>query len=148
MSEHPNVARMREGYEAFAKGDLDTLRQQWTDDIVWHEGGHTDLAVPLRSSGPVSERFSIPTRPGLKSCGRPPRRRMAGRSSWRTIPARDGPRHRPLAIGQPVQPRPRRALHGLVARTGNRGDELRGDAGRQDRLAGRNPSYGIDEVGR
>jgi uncharacterized protein len=44
MSEHPNVARMREGYEAFAKGDLDTLRQQWTDDIVWHEGGHTDLA--------------------------------------------------------------------------------------------------------
>jgi len=44
MSEHPNVARMREGYEAFAKGDLDTMRQQWTDDIVWHEGGHTDLA--------------------------------------------------------------------------------------------------------
>ena len=44
MSEHPNVVRMREGYEAFAKGDLDTLRQLWTDDIRWHEGGHSDFA--------------------------------------------------------------------------------------------------------
>ena len=44
MSEHPNVARMREGYEAFGKGDLETLRQLWTDDIRWHEGGHSDLA--------------------------------------------------------------------------------------------------------
>ena len=44
MSEHPNVARMREGYEAFGKGDLDTLRQLWTDDVRWHESGHTDLA--------------------------------------------------------------------------------------------------------
>jgi uncharacterized protein len=44
MSEHPNVARMREGYEAFGKGDLETLRQLWTDDIRWHESGHSDLA--------------------------------------------------------------------------------------------------------
>jgi ketosteroid isomerase-like protein len=35
---------MRAGYEAFGKGDLDTLREQWAPDIVWHEGGHTDLA--------------------------------------------------------------------------------------------------------
>jgi uncharacterized protein len=44
MTEHPNIARMREGYEAFGKGDLETLRQLWTDDVRWHEGGHTDLA--------------------------------------------------------------------------------------------------------
>ena len=44
MSEHPNAARMREGYEAFGKGDLETLRRLWTDDVLWHEGGHTELA--------------------------------------------------------------------------------------------------------
>jgi uncharacterized protein len=44
MTEHPNVARMREGYEAFAKGDLETLRQLWTDDIRWHESGHSEYA--------------------------------------------------------------------------------------------------------
>jgi uncharacterized protein len=44
MSEHPNVERMRQGYEAFAKGDLEALRRLWTDDIRWHETGHSDLA--------------------------------------------------------------------------------------------------------
>ena len=48
MSEHPNVARMRAGYEAFGKGDLDTLREQWAPDIVWHERGHTELAGTYR----------------------------------------------------------------------------------------------------
>jgi ketosteroid isomerase-like protein len=48
MSEHPNVARMRAGYEAFGKGDLDTLREQWAPDIVWHETGHTELAGTYR----------------------------------------------------------------------------------------------------
>jgi len=57
MSEHPNVARMREGYEAFAKGDLDTLRQQWTDDIVWHEGGHTELAGTYRGPDTIFGMF-------------------------------------------------------------------------------------------
>ena len=44
MPEHPNVVRMRQAYEAFAKGDLGTLRQLWTADIRWHETGHSDLA--------------------------------------------------------------------------------------------------------
>jgi ketosteroid isomerase-like protein len=48
MSEHPNVALMRDGYDAFAKGDLEALRQLWTDDIQWHEGGHTELAGTYR----------------------------------------------------------------------------------------------------
>lgn len=34
--EHPNVAFMRQGYEAFANGDVDTLRRRIAADAVWH----------------------------------------------------------------------------------------------------------------
>jgi uncharacterized protein len=44
MPEHPNVERMRQAYDAFAKGELETLRRLWTDDIRWHETGHSELA--------------------------------------------------------------------------------------------------------
>jgi len=44
MTEHPNVQRMREGYDAFAKGDLDTLRDFMMPDVRWHVPGHTDMA--------------------------------------------------------------------------------------------------------
>ncbi|MGY1653914.1 nuclear transport factor 2 family protein [Geodermatophilus sp. SYSU D01119] len=44
MTEHPNVARMREGYEAFGKGDLDRVRELWRPDIRWHEPGSNPLA--------------------------------------------------------------------------------------------------------
>lgn len=44
MAEHPNVQRLREGYAAFAKGDLDTVKTLWTDDVVWHVGGNNPLA--------------------------------------------------------------------------------------------------------
>ena len=33
---HPNEDLARRGYEAFAKGDLDTLNSLMTDDLVWH----------------------------------------------------------------------------------------------------------------
>lgn len=36
MPEHANVERLRTGYEAFAKGDLDKLRELWAPDIIWH----------------------------------------------------------------------------------------------------------------
>ncbi|MGY1815582.1 nuclear transport factor 2 family protein [Blastococcus sp. SYSU D00820] len=44
MSDHPNLARMREGYEAFSKGDLTTLTELWRDDIRWHEPGGSQLS--------------------------------------------------------------------------------------------------------
>jgi ketosteroid isomerase-like protein len=37
MSQHPNAAIVRTGYEAFAKGDLSALSAFLDDDIVWHE---------------------------------------------------------------------------------------------------------------
>jgi uncharacterized protein len=44
MEEHPNVARMRTGYEAFAKGDLDSLRGLFAEDLVWHVTGNNILS--------------------------------------------------------------------------------------------------------
>ncbi|MGY1737969.1 nuclear transport factor 2 family protein [Geodermatophilus sp. SYSU D00684] len=43
-TEHPNLARLREAYEAFAKGDLATLTGLWREDIHWHEPVITPLA--------------------------------------------------------------------------------------------------------
>jgi ketosteroid isomerase-like protein len=44
MSDHPNLSRMREGYDAFGKGDLAGLRELWRNDVRWHEPGSTPLS--------------------------------------------------------------------------------------------------------
>jgi ketosteroid isomerase-like protein len=38
IAEHPNVARIREGYAAFAKGDFAVLNDMFAEDLLWHEG--------------------------------------------------------------------------------------------------------------
>ena len=38
-----NVELMRKGYESFAKGDLDALRDLFSPDVVWHSGGDNPL---------------------------------------------------------------------------------------------------------
>ena len=37
MTEHPNAAIVRSGYEAVARGDMAGLAAVLDDDIVWHE---------------------------------------------------------------------------------------------------------------
>jgi uncharacterized protein len=44
MAEHPNVQLLRTGYEAFSKGDMETIDKLFADDIVWHEGGRNPLS--------------------------------------------------------------------------------------------------------
>lgn len=44
MAEHPNVERARKGYAAFANGDMDTVGELLSDDIVWHAGGNNILS--------------------------------------------------------------------------------------------------------
>jgi len=44
MSEHPNARLIRHGYEAFAKGDLEAVREFMAPDVVWHEPGRGPLA--------------------------------------------------------------------------------------------------------
>jgi ketosteroid isomerase-like protein len=44
MAEHPNAQLLRKGYEAFGKGDLETVNELFADEIVWHEGGRNPLS--------------------------------------------------------------------------------------------------------
>lgn len=43
MTDHPNLEISRAGYEAFASGDLATVSDLFSDDIVWHSGGNNIL---------------------------------------------------------------------------------------------------------
>jgi ketosteroid isomerase-like protein len=42
MSEE-DIARLRQGYEAFAAGDLDTIRGLLDENLVWHVSGRSPL---------------------------------------------------------------------------------------------------------
>ena len=41
---HPNEDLIRRGYDAFSSGDMDTLRELFHPDIVWHASGRSQLA--------------------------------------------------------------------------------------------------------
>jgi len=41
---HPNEEIVRSGFDAFAKGDVDTLRQLFDQDAVWHVPGRSPLS--------------------------------------------------------------------------------------------------------
>src|SRR5260370_35407782 len=53
MAEHPNVARIQDGYAAFAKGDFDVLTDLFADNIVWHVTGRNQLAGDYRGRDAV-----------------------------------------------------------------------------------------------
>ena len=40
MAEHPNIAILRRGYDAFATGDVATVSELIAPDAIWHVGGH------------------------------------------------------------------------------------------------------------
>jgi uncharacterized protein len=54
---HPNEDLLRRGYEAFSKGDMQTLDGLFADDIVWHVGGRSHLAGDYRGKQEVFELF-------------------------------------------------------------------------------------------
>ena len=41
---HPNEDLVRRGYDAFSRGDMQTLRELFHPDIVWHAPGRSQLA--------------------------------------------------------------------------------------------------------
>jgi len=57
MAEHPNVARIKDGYAAFAKGDFAVLNDLFAEDLVWHEGGRNQLAGDYRGREAVFAYF-------------------------------------------------------------------------------------------
>jgi ketosteroid isomerase-like protein len=44
MIDHPNLEIARTGYEAFANGDLATVSDLLSNDIVWHARGNNPLS--------------------------------------------------------------------------------------------------------
>ena len=44
MADHQNVELLRQGYDAFAKGDMDALRDLFAEDVVWHVPGNNLLS--------------------------------------------------------------------------------------------------------
>jgi uncharacterized protein len=55
MPEHPNVGRVREGFAAFNRGDVEAMRPVITEDIVWHVGGDHPLSGDYRGADAVFE---------------------------------------------------------------------------------------------
>ena len=53
MAEHPNVARLKDGYTAFAKGDFAVLNDLFAEDLLWHEGGRNQLSGEYRGRDAV-----------------------------------------------------------------------------------------------
>jgi len=54
MSAQGNAELMRRGYEAFSRGDMDTLRNElFTPDIVWHQGGRNQTSGDYRGADAV-----------------------------------------------------------------------------------------------
>jgi ketosteroid isomerase-like protein len=45
---HPNEELLRRAFDAFAKGDVDTLREVTDQDAVWHTSGRSPLAGDYR----------------------------------------------------------------------------------------------------
>lgn len=50
---HPNGELIREGFEAFAKGDMDTVGGLFGDDIQWHATGTSALSGDFRGKAEV-----------------------------------------------------------------------------------------------
>lgn len=54
---HPNEELLRRGYDAFSKGDLETVLSVFDENIRWHVPGRSGLAGDYRGLGEVSEFF-------------------------------------------------------------------------------------------
>jgi uncharacterized protein len=53
MAEHPNVARIKDGYAAFAKGEFVVLNDLFAEDVLWHEPGRNQIAGDYRGRDAV-----------------------------------------------------------------------------------------------
>src|SRR5947208_12084431 len=61
QGEHPNAALVKEGFEAFQKGDTAWMDRHMSDDIVWHIGGNSKWAGAYKGKAKVLEMFGRQT---------------------------------------------------------------------------------------
>ncbi|MER5215854.1 nuclear transport factor 2 family protein [Streptomyces sp. NPDC002838] len=57
MAEHPHAALVRKGYEAFQRGDMDTLRGMMTGDCTHHVPGSHPLSGDYKGVDSVIELY-------------------------------------------------------------------------------------------
>jgi uncharacterized protein len=56
--EHPNVALVRQRYDAFKSGDTARMDELLSDDVVWHVGGKSKLSGTYRGKTEVMNLFA------------------------------------------------------------------------------------------
>ena len=66
--EHPNVTLVKEGFDAFSKGDMSWFDQHTADDIVWHVGGNSKWAGEYKGKAAVLDLFARQ----MQAIGSPP----------------------------------------------------------------------------
>jgi uncharacterized protein len=54
---HANEAVVRKGYDAFSRGDMDTLRELFDENIVWHVPGRSPLSGDHKGVDAVLQYF-------------------------------------------------------------------------------------------
>jgi uncharacterized protein len=55
---HPNEELVRRGFDAFSKGDVDTLRALFDPDAVWHVPGRSPLSGDHRGVDDILDFFA------------------------------------------------------------------------------------------
>ncbi len=61
MADHPNATLLRNGYEAFGKGDMATITELFSEDVVWHLPGNNQLSGVHRGRDAVFAIFAKTT---------------------------------------------------------------------------------------
>ena len=61
MADHPNATLLRNGYEAFGKGDMATITELFSEDVVWHAPGNSQLSGVHRGRDAVFAIFAKTT---------------------------------------------------------------------------------------
>ncbi|MGZ6793868.1 MAG: nuclear transport factor 2 family protein [Mycobacteriales bacterium] len=56
-TDHPNAKRTREAFEAFTRGDLETVRASLTSDCAWTNAGTSPIAGTYKGWDSISAMF-------------------------------------------------------------------------------------------
>ncbi|MFC7259829.1 nuclear transport factor 2 family protein [Streptomyces lutosisoli] len=57
MAEHPHAALVRKGYDAFSRGDMDTLRSLMSSDATHHVPGSHPLSGDFKGQEAVTDMY-------------------------------------------------------------------------------------------
>ncbi|MFR9799498.1 nuclear transport factor 2 family protein [Streptomyces sp. MS06] len=57
MAEHPHATLIRKGYDAFSRGDMDTLRTLFTADCAQHVPGSSPLSGDFKGQDAIIEMY-------------------------------------------------------------------------------------------